>query len=48
MIKACMDVVGLRGGRVRPPRMDVDTAVLPALRTAIERLEADLEALRPA
>ena len=38
MIKACMDLVGLRGGRVRPPRREVDPASLPALRTAIERL----------
>ncbi|MFO1539942.1 MAG: dihydrodipicolinate synthase family protein, partial [Chloroflexota bacterium] len=44
MIKACMDVVGLRGGRVRPPRRDVDPAVLPGLRTAIARLAAELGA----
>lgn len=42
MIKACMDIVGLRGGRVRPPRRDVDPAALPGLRTAIARLQADL------
>ena len=48
MIKACMDLVGLRGGRVRPPRRDVDPAVLPGLRSAIDRLRAGLDALRPA
>jgi dihydrodipicolinate synthase/N-acetylneuraminate lyase len=47
MIKACMDAVGLHGGRVRPPRRDVDPALLPGLRTAIERLRADLPALTP-
>jgi 4-hydroxy-tetrahydrodipicolinate synthase len=47
MIKACMDAVGLRGGRVRPPRRDVDPALLPGLRTAIERLRADLPAPTP-
>lgn len=40
MIKACMDIVGLRGGRVRPPRRDVGPEVRPALATAIERARA--------
>jgi dihydrodipicolinate synthase/N-acetylneuraminate lyase len=47
MIKACMDLVGLRGGRVRPPRREVDPALVPALRTAIERLTVALAAERP-
>lgn len=42
MIKACMEIVGLRGGRVRPPRRDVDPAVLPGLRAAIETLRGEL------
>lgn len=41
-IKACMDAVGLRGGRVRPPRRDVDPGQLPGLREAIDRLRAAL------
>ncbi|MFN8619958.1 MAG: dihydrodipicolinate synthase family protein [Chloroflexota bacterium] len=48
MIKACMDLVGLRGGRVRPPRRDVDAELLPGLGAAIERCRADLERLGPA
>lgn len=48
MIKACMDVVGLRGGRVRPPRRDVDPALLPGLRAAIDHLRAALPAVAPA
>lgn len=48
MIKACMDIVGLRGGRVRPPRRDVDAEVIPTLRAAIERCRAELAALPPA
>ena len=47
MVKACMDLVGLHGGRVRPPRLDVDPAVIPRLRMAIQRLRADLGALQP-
>lgn len=47
MVKAAMDVVGLHGGRVRPPRRDVDPSLLPTLRAAIEQLRADLESLRP-
>ena len=47
MIKACMDVVGLHGGRVRPPRRDVDPALVPALRAAIERLRSDLAGIGP-
>jgi dihydrodipicolinate synthase/N-acetylneuraminate lyase len=35
MIKACMDIVGLHGGRVRPPRTDVEAAVRPRLQAAI-------------
>lgn len=42
MIKACMDVVGLHGGRVRPPRRDVEAATLPRLRAAIDDLRAEL------
>jgi 4-hydroxy-tetrahydrodipicolinate synthase len=42
MIKACMDLVGLRGGRVRPPRRDVDPAILPGLARAIETLTSAL------
>jgi dihydrodipicolinate synthase/N-acetylneuraminate lyase len=48
MVKACMDLVGLHGGRVRPPRRDVDPTLIPGLRAAIERLQADLAALAPA
>lgn len=40
MIKACMDAVGLRGGRVRPPRRDVPEAVRSRFRPAIDRLTA--------
>jgi dihydrodipicolinate synthase/N-acetylneuraminate lyase len=43
MIKACMDLVGLSGGRVRPPRRDVDPAILPALAHAIENLRSALD-----
>jgi dihydrodipicolinate synthase/N-acetylneuraminate lyase len=42
MIKACMDIVGLRGGRVRPPRTDVDPATRPRLEAAIEELRVRL------
>lgn len=47
MIKACMDAVGLHGGRVRPPRRDVDPTIVPGLRVAIEHLRAALPTLRP-
>jgi len=38
MIKACMDIVGLRGGSVRPPRRDVDEPTRASLRPAIDAL----------
>ena len=47
MIKACMDLVGLHGGRVRPPRRDVDASLRPGLLVAIERLRGALEAEAP-
>ena len=47
MIKACMDLVGLHGGRVRPPRRDVDASLRPGLLVAIERLRSALEAEAP-
>lgn len=46
MIKACMDAVGLHGGRVRPPRRDIDAAERPLLRAAIESLRDALESER--
>lgn len=49
MIKACMDVVGLRGGRVRPPRRDVPDDVRRTLGKAIATLQDALitEGIRP-
>lgn len=44
MIKACMDVVGLHGGRVRPPRRDVSERERAPLRAAIDELTAALAA----
>ena len=38
MIKACMDVVGLRGGAVRPPRRPIEAGARAALRPAIDAL----------
>lgn len=38
MVKAGMDIVGLSGGRVRPPRRDAPQAARDSLRTALEQL----------
>lgn len=47
MVKASMDIVGLRGGRVRPPRLDVAPEATEALRAEIERLLAQMAELAP-
>lgn len=39
MVKASMDIVGLRGGRVRPPRRGVTPEAREVLRVEIERLQ---------
>jgi hypothetical protein len=40
MVKAAMDLVGLYGGRVRPPRRDVSPAGRAQLRSVMEALGA--------
>jgi dihydrodipicolinate synthase/N-acetylneuraminate lyase len=47
MVKASMDIVGLRGGRVRPPRLDVTPEAREVLRVEIERLQARMAELAP-
>ena len=39
MVKACMDFVGLTGGRVRPPRRDVTDAGRELIQNALEQLD---------
>jgi dihydrodipicolinate synthase/N-acetylneuraminate lyase len=38
MVKAAMDLLGLHGGRVRPPRRDISPAARANLRTVLEGL----------
>lgn len=45
MVKASMDIVGLRGGRVRPPRRDVTPEAREVLSVEIERLQGRLAEL---
>jgi 4-hydroxy-tetrahydrodipicolinate synthase len=40
MVKAAMDMVGLTGGKVRPPRLDVSPEGRAALRSVLESLGA--------
>ena len=39
MVKACMDLVGLYGGPVRPPRCEIDPAARETLRATLGTLE---------
>jgi dihydrodipicolinate synthase/N-acetylneuraminate lyase len=39
MVKAAMDLTGLRGGKVRPPRLDLGEAARRALAETLERLD---------
>jgi dihydrodipicolinate synthase/N-acetylneuraminate lyase len=47
MVKAAMDMVGLRGGKVRPPRRDVSPGGRAALKAALEALGVESIAPTP-